>query len=45
MHSRVVRKAPSRWIASSFFQSARLKSTTRLTIWMPALDTSTSTLP
>ena len=45
MHSRVVRKAPSRWIASIFFQSAKLKSVTALMIWMPALETSTSTRP
>src|SRR5690606_3125947 len=44
-HSRVVRNAPSRWMASIFFQSARLKSVSLLTIWMPALDTSTSTRP
>ena len=41
----VVRKAPSRWMASSFFQSANGKSTSGLTIWMPAFLTSTSILP
>src|ERR1700730_15579022 len=41
----VMRKAPSRWIASSRFQSANGKSTIGLTIWMPALLTSTSIRP
>src|SRR6516162_5155727 len=41
----VVRKAPSRWIASSRFQSANGKSTIGLTIWIPALLTSTSIRP
>src|SRR5688500_12598222 len=43
--ARVVRNAPSRWIASIFFHSARLNSSTALTIWMPAFDTRMSTLP
>src|ERR1700730_91461 len=41
----VIRKAPSRWIASSRFQSANGKSTIGLTIWIPALLTSTSIRP
>src|SRR4029077_15055581 len=41
----VMRKAPSRWIANSRFQSANGKSTTGLTIRMPALLTSTSIRP
>ena len=41
----VVRKAPSRWIDSSFFQSANGKSTIGLTIWMPALLTRMSMRP
>ena len=41
----MVRKAPSRWIASSFFQSANSKSTIGVTIWMPALLTSMSMRP
>src|SRR5580704_8643182 len=41
----VMRKAPSRWIASSRFQSANGNSTIGLTIWMPALLTSTSIRP
>src|SRR6201997_2916913 len=41
----VVRKAPSRWIARRRFQSANGKSTTGLTIWIPALLTSTSIRP
>src|SRR5690349_9938640 len=41
----VVRKAPSRWIASRRFQSANGKSTTGLTIWIPALLTNTSIRP
>src|SRR5712671_1995902 len=41
----VVRKAPSRWIASSLFQSANGKSTIGFTIWIPALLTSTSIRP
>ena len=35
----VVRKAPSRWMASIFFQSAKGKSSIGCTIWMPALET------
>ena len=41
----VVRKAPSRWMASSFFQSAKGKSTSGFTIWMPALLTRMSMRP
>src|SRR5271169_4099198 len=41
----VIRKAPSKWIASSRFQSANGKSTIGLTIWIPALLTSTSIRP
>src|SRR5882762_4959248 len=41
--ARVVRKAPSRWMASIFFQSANGNSSIGCTIWMPALLTSTST--
>src|SRR5437868_1939407 len=41
----VIRKAPSKWIASSRFQSANGKSTIGLTIWIPALLTSTSMRP
>src|SRR5689334_1529210 len=41
--ARVVRKAPSRWMASIFFQSANGNSSSGCTIWMPALLTSTST--
>src|SRR5271166_5875209 len=41
----VIRKAPSRWIASSRFQSANRKSTIGFTIWMPALLTNTSIRP
>ena len=44
-HALVVRNAPSRWIDSSFFQSAKEKSTTGFTIWMPALETSRSMRP
>jgi hypothetical protein len=43
--ARVVRKAPSRWIASSFFQSANPKSSMGWTIWMPALLIRISMLP
>src|SRR6516162_538344 len=41
----VVRKAPSRWIASSRFQSAKGSSAIGLTIWIPALLTNTSIRP
>src|SRR5438874_3392999 len=41
----VVRKAPSRWTVNRRFQSANGKSTTGLTIWIPALLTSTSIRP
>src|SRR5271166_2075195 len=41
----VVRKAPSRWMASSRFQSAKGKSTSGRTTWMPALLTRISTFP
>src|SRR6266850_233500 len=41
--ARVVRKAPSRWMASIFFQSEKGNSSSGCTIWMPALLTSTST--
>src|ERR1700674_2659730 len=41
----VVRNAPSRWMASIFFQSAKANCSTGLTIWMPALLTRTSTPP
>ena len=43
--ARVVRNAPSRWIASSRFHLANSKSTIGATIWMPALLTSTSSAP
>ena len=43
--ARVVRKAPSRWIASIFFHLAKSNWSTGSTIWMPALLTSTSTPP
>src|SRR5581483_2741192 len=43
--ARVVRKAPSRWIASSFFHSANGNSSSGWTIWMPALLTRMSTPP
>src|SRR5581483_7536408 len=43
--ARVVRKAPSRWIASIFFQSASVNSSIGCTIWMPALLTRISTPP
>src|SRR5262249_2452876 len=43
--ARVVRNAPSRWIASSFFHLANSNSTTGATIWMPALLTRTSIAP
>src|ERR1700720_603789 len=41
----VIRNAPSRWIGNSRFQSANGKSTIGLTIWIPALLTSTSIRP
>src|SRR6516162_10930797 len=41
----VVRKAPSRWIASIFFQSPKGNSSIGLTIWMPALLTRISSRP
>src|SRR5262249_53686809 len=41
----VVKKSPSRWIARRRFQSANGNSTTGLTIWIPALLTSTSMRP
>src|ERR1700733_8721501 len=41
----VVRKAPSRWIASIFFQLENSYSSMGATIWIPAFDTSTSILP
>src|ERR1700736_3402728 len=41
----VMRKAPSRWIASSRFQSANGKPKSGLTVWMPALLPSTSIRP
>src|SRR5262245_33757443 len=44
-HALVVKKAPSRWIARRRFQSANGNSTTGVTIWMPALLTSTSMRP
>ncbi len=43
--ARVVRNAPSAWMAISFFQSSYLNSTIGLMIWMPALLISTSTPP
>src|SRR5258706_5868363 len=43
--ARVVRNAPSRWMASIFFHSAYGTSSSGCTIWMPALLTSTSTPP
>ncbi len=43
--ARVVRKAPSTWMAIRRCQSASLKSTIGLMIWMPALEISTSTPP
>src|SRR5712692_1531963 len=42
--ARVVRNAPSRWMLSSFFQSANGNSSIGATIWIPALLTSTSIL-
>src|ERR1700740_518991 len=39
------RKAPSRWMASIFFQSENAYSSIGATIWIPAFDTSTSMLP
>ena len=41
----MVRNAPSRWIASTRFQSAKPNSSSGATIWMPALLTSTSMRP
>ena len=41
----VVRNAPSRWMASIFFQSAKVNSSSGCTIWMPALLTRMSTPP
>ena len=41
----VVRKAPSRWMASIFFHSANGNSSSGWTIWMPALLTRMSTPP
>src|SRR5579859_3711350 len=41
----VVRKAPSRWIASIFFHSAKGNASIGWTIWMPALLTRMSTPP
>src|SRR6516165_6640633 len=41
----VVKKAPSRWMASIFFHSANGSSSIGLTIWMPALLTRISTRP
>ena len=41
----VVRKAPSRWMASIFFHSAKGNSSIGCTIWMPALLTRMSTPP
>ena len=38
-HALVVRKAPSRWIASSFRHSSNSSCSTALTTWMPAFDT------
>src|SRR5476649_401556 len=43
--ARVVRNAPSRWIASIFFHSAKENSSIGWTIWMPALLTRMSMLP
>src|SRR4051812_20323393 len=43
--ARVVRNAPSRWIASIFFHSAKPNSSIGWTIWIPALLISTSMLP
>src|ERR1700756_4308382 len=43
--SRVVRKAPSRWMASRRFQSANGSSSSGATIWIPALLTSMSIRP
>src|SRR5580658_1494571 len=43
--ARVVRKAPSRWMASSRFQSANGSSSSGATIWIPALLTRTSIRP
>jgi hypothetical protein len=45
MQARVVRNAPSRWIASIFFQSEKLNSSMGCTIWMPALLIKISMLP
>src|SRR6516162_8493638 len=41
----VVRKAPSKWIASIFFQSLNGNSSIGYTIWMPALLTRISSRP
>src|SRR5580658_2894116 len=43
--ARVVRNAPSRWMARSRFHSANGSSSSGATIWMPALLTSTSIRP
>ena len=43
--ARVVRKAPSRWMASIFFHLANSNSSIGATIWMPALLTRMSTRP
>ena len=43
--ARVVRNAPSRWIASIFFHSAKPNASSRCTIWMPALLTRMSMPP
>src|SRR5262245_13728763 len=43
--ARVVRNAPSRWIARSFFQSANGNCSSGLTIWTPALLTRMSIFP
>src|SRR5713101_4651154 len=43
--ARVVRKAPSRWMASSCFHLAKGKSSSGATIWMPALLTRMSRRP
>src|ERR1700728_199237 len=43
--ARVVRNAPSRWMASRRFQSAYGSSSSGATIWIPALLTSTSMRP
>ena len=43
--ARVVRNAPSRWMAISFFHCANSNSTIGATIWTPALLTRTSRRP